>query len=266
MNHPLIVIFMVFLSLSVVVHDAFSADQDEPLEISADESLEWHRNDLYFQARKNVKVVQGDTTLRSRLLKALYRDGADGGVDIFKIHAEGGVRIISADNQVFGEQAVYNVDKGYAVITGGDLKLVSDDQTVTARDKFEYWVNDGRLEAHGDAFATREGDQIKSDKIIAIFTEGKGGKRVLKQLEAIGNVVITTPDEVLKGNRAIYKAETNIAEIKDDVVIVRGPNKLQGMRAEVNLNTNVSKIFGGTEGAGGRVSGVFFPGSEGKSN
>ncbi len=240
---------------------AQNPDSEKPLEITADKSLEWHRSELFFRARENVHAKQGKTSLFSALLTAKYREGEGGGVDIYSILADGNVRIVSQNSQVYGDDAVYDVDKGYAVIRGNNLRLVSDDQTVRAHDKFEYWVADGRLEAHGQAKAEREGDTLEADKMIALFTQDpKTGKRVLKSLEAIGNVVITTPDEILRGNRATYLAETNVAELLEGVVIVRGPNKLQGSRAEVNLNTNISKIFGGDNDDGGRVRGVFYPG------
>ena len=239
----------------------------EPLEITADESLEWHRNELYFKAVKNVRAVQGGTTLVADELTAKYRDGAEGGIDIYEMQADGSVSIMSAESKAYGDKAVYDVSKGYAVMTGKNLRLVSDGQTVRASDKFQYWVKDGRLEAIGEAEAVRGDDSLRADKIIAIFTEDKAGKRILKTMEAIGSVVITTPDEVLTGGRAVYTASTNIAELHDNVKIKRGNNVLEGKVAQVNMNTNVSKIIGGTsittdggsEGSG-RVRGVFYPG------
>ena len=241
---------------------ALNPDRNEPLEITADDSLEWHRTELYFKARKNVHAVQGGTTLISDMLTAKYRDGGEG-MDIHTLQADGHVKIISAQSKAYGDHATYQVDKGYAIMTGRNLRLISDGQTVTARDKFQYWVNSGRLEAIGHAVAVRLGDRLEADKLIATFTEDKAGKRTLKTLEAIGNVVITTPTEILTGELAIYQAATNIAEIHNNVKIMRGPNVLEGDRAQVNLDTNVSKIFGGT-GESGRVRGVFYPGSETK--
>lgn len=264
-------VMVMIAGLWMVSVDAYAQsanpDRDKPVEITADESLEWHRNELYFRARKNVKSVQGETTLLSDLLTAKYRDGPQGGMDIYTIQADGQVQIISKDSKAYGDRAVYNVDRGFAVMTGRNLKIVSTDQTVTAQDKFQYWVNAGRLEAIGNAVAVREGDKLEADKLIAVFTNGANGKRELKTLEALGNVVITTPDEVLKGDRALYTAETSMAELHDNVLITRGPNVLEGSRAELNTKTNVSKIFGGVveeDGETGRVRGVFYPGSEEK--
>jgi len=257
-------VFILGASFPVFAQVGLNPDRDEPVEITADASLEWHRNDLYFRAVKNVKAVQGDTTLYSDLLTAKYRDGKEKSVEIYTIQANGSVRIFSAQSKVYGQKAVYDVDRGYVVMTGNNLKLVSADQTVTARDKFEYWVADGKLVARGRAVAVREGDRIESEELSALFTEDKTGKRSLKSLEGAGNVVITTPDEVLKGDRVVYSSVESTATLYDNVKITRGPNVLEGSKAVLNTQTNVSKIFGGVvtkDGGTGRVRGVFYPGS-----
>lgn len=255
-------IVLMLLSSNGWAQAVLNPDRNEPLEITADDSLEWHRTKQYFKARKNVNAVQGGTTLISDVLTAYYRDGREG-MEIHTLQADGHVQIISAQSKAYGDHATYDVDKGYVVMTGRNLRLISDGQTVTARDKFQYWVTSGRLEATGHAVAVRLGDKLEADKLIATFTEDKAGKRTLKTLEAIGHVIITTPSEVLTGELAIYQVATNIAEIHKNVKIMRGPNILEGDRAQVNLETNVSKIFGGT-GETGRVRGVFYPGSETK--
>ncbi len=250
-----------FIASNVNAQNGLNPDSKKPLEITADGSLEWHRNDLYFKAKKNVKAEQGSTILFADVLVAKYRDGKNNSMDIHTINADGNVKITSDQSSAYGDHAVYNIDKGYAVMTGSDLRLISDDQIVTARDKFQYWVNDGRLEALGFASAVRQGDKLVADKIIAIFEADKTGKRLLKTLEAVGRVVITTPDEIITGASAIYEAETNIAQIHDNVKIMRGSNILEGARAQVDLGTNISKIFGGSSDAKGRVRGIFYPGS-----
>lgn len=252
---------MLFTSSAFAQQGTLNPDRKAPLEITADESLEWNRTAQFFKARKNVKAVQGGTTLMCDVLTARYRDGKKSGMDIHIIEANGHVRILSAQSRAYGDKAIYDIQKGYAIMTGEKLRLISDDQTVYARDKFEYWVNQGRLIATGQAVAVRLGDKLEADKIITIFTEDKTGKRVLRSLEALGHVVITTPTEVLTGERALYKTDTNIAQIWDNVKITRGSNVLEGKRAQVNLDTNISKIFGNPE-EGSRVRGVFFPGSD----
>lgn len=254
------------IGICAVAHaQEINPDAKQPLEITADESLEWHRNEQFFMARKNVKAVQGETTLKSALLTAKYREGKEGGMKIHTIIAEGAVEIISTQNKAYGERATYDVDKGYAVMTGKNLRVVSPDQTVTAQKKMEYWSADGKLQAVGRAKAVREGDEIVADVLIAEFAQGKDKKRTLKTLRAKGNVVITTPTEVLTGDEGVYQSDTNLAELTGNVKITRGQNVLEGEKAEVDLNTNISKMFGSiTQEGGGRVRGIFYPGSEEK--
>ncbi len=230
--------------LSAFAQNPVNPDRNKPLEITAEESLEWHRSELFFQAKKDVKAVQGATTLYCDDMVAKYRDSKKSNIDIYSIEASGKVRIVSADSKAYGDYAVYNMDKGYAEMTGKNLRLVSEDQNVSARDKFVYWVTQGRLEALGKAVAVRDGDKIEADKLIATFTDSADGKRSLKTLEGVGNVIITTPTETLTGASAYYSVETGLAELKDNVRIMRGDSFLEGERAQVDLNTNISKIFG----------------------
>lgn len=243
----------------------------QPLEITADGTLEWLRNEKLLVARKNALAVQGDSSVAAQTLSAEYREGkaGGGGMQIWKITAETGVVLKSADTQAYGENAVYDLDKGLAVMTGEGLKMVSSDQTVTARDRFEYHVNDGRFDAIGAAKVVRPKpagggtDTLSADTISAIMKDNGKGEQVLDSLEASGNVVIVTPTETVTGAHGLYRAGTNKAELTGGVRIVRGPNTLQGQRAEVDMNTNTSRIFG-SDTPTGRVRGVFYPGSEKK--
>lgn len=264
----LVLILLLSAALSVVALAPIHANTDvnpnsnEPLEITADDSLEWRRSDLLFIARTNAMAVQGDVSVNASMLTANYRDGDKTNFEIYRVTANNDVVIQSKDSQAFGDEAVYNLDKGLAVMTGNDLKLVTTAQTITANERFEYWVPQGQLVALGRAKIVRPTDTLEADKITATLRENAQGERVLDTLEAQGNVVITTPTEVLTGNYGIYRADINKAEVQGGVTVKRGPNVLQGARAEVDLNTNVSKMFGGagsTAPGQGRVRGVFYP-------
>ncbi len=262
MNRFIFFIFLVFAT-PVFAQDVPVGKSDEPLEITADESLEWHRTEKLFIAKKNAVATQGETNIAAQTLTAHYREDAKGDMEISKLTADDAVTITSNETTAHGQKAVYDLDSGLATMTGDNLKMVGPDQTVTAQDRFEYWINDNRLNAIGRAKVTRLEDTVEADKVSATFKESAEGERVLDAMEATGNVVITTPTEVVTGSHGIYHAETNIAELSGGVQIKRGPNILEGEKAQVNLNTNVSKMYGSAQ-TGGRVRGVFYPGSEEK--
>lgn len=259
----LLSLFLFAAPLSAQDGMGLNPDRDQPLEILAEETLEWHRNIQQYIARGNAVARQGDVTIKADILTADYRETEASAFEIHRLTASGHVEILSRGNVAKGDKAVYNVDRGVAVMTGQLLSLTSPDQKITARDTFEYRVTDGRLDAVGDTYAVRGTDTLRADKMTALFYQNKVGKRELKQLEAHGDVVITTPTEVLRGKKGVYKTDRNVAELTGAVKIERGPNVLTGERAEVNLTTNVSKMFA-NPAQGGRVRGTFYPGSEGE--
>ncbi len=245
---------------------AQNTQKSEPLVITAIQTLEWHQNDQKYIARGDVHAAQGDTEIRADLLVADYKETAGKNFDIYLLTANGSVNIMSKQTQAIGDKAVYNVQDGIAIMTGSNLKLISADQTVTATDKFEYYVDAGKLIATGSAKVTRGEDTLEAQKMTADFTEDANGKRTLSSATAIGGVIITTPEETLTGQTGFYNADTQIATITGNVVITRGKNTLKGSKAEIDLSTNISKMYaasGATNGSGqntGRVRGVFYPG------
>lgn len=258
-----------FYAAALAQSDPFGKS-DEPLEITADGSLEWHRNQTQFIARKNALAKQGDVSISSDLLTADYRETKETSIEIWQVQADGNVVINSKTSNATGQRAVYNLDQGYAEMTGDNLKLMTPDQTVTAQDRFEYWVTAGRLLAIGNAQLITQDEKgrintLTADKLAAVLKDNPQGRRELSTLEAEGNIIIKTPTETLSGQKGIYNRATNTAQITGDVSIRRGPNVLQGERAEINMTTNVSKMFGGSNPTE-RVRGVFYPGSEDTQN
>ncbi|PJB71856.1 MAG: ostA-like family protein [Alphaproteobacteria bacterium CG_4_9_14_3_um_filter_47_13] len=253
--------------VTVLAQQTLNPDRNEPLEITADQTLEWHRNNQKFIARGNVIVKQGKVTIAADILTADYRE-AGSSFEIYRLSADGHVKITAQGNIATGQKAVYEVDRGLAVMTGNNLSLTSPDQSVTARDSFEYWVAEGRLRALGNARVVRGEDRLDADSVSAVFAESAAGTRQLQSLDAEGHVRIATPDETLTGNKGHYSAAVNIATLTGDVRIMRDPNILEGEQAEVNLGTNISIMRGNTGLTGhsnGRVRGVFYPDSADKN-
>ncbi len=243
---------------------------DAPIEITASKAVEWQRTQKQYIARENVVATQGSMTIKADLLTADYRESADGKTEIYRLTAQGNVQIMDEKNTAYGDQAVYEVPDGIATLTGQNLRLVSPEQTVTAKERMEYHAKTREAKAIGGAKVVKGTDILTADTISAFFkenttqaqapatTQNAMGGSSLDRLEASGNVVITTPSEVLSGSKAIYKSETNTATLSGKVKVKRDQNTLEGERAEVNLTTSVSKMFG-SDKAGGRVRGVFFP-------
>lgn len=246
------------LVIALFAAPAFAAS-GEPVEISAAQSLEWNRAAKTYTARKDAIARQGGMEVRSDKLTAFYSE-ADGGTDIRKMTAEGNVVLSSPPYRGYGDHAVYDVASGNATLTGRNLKLETDTEYLTARDKIEFFGQESKMVATGEAVAVRGTDKLSSDVITGFFAEDAQGKLALRRMTAEGGVVIATEKETVTGDRGVYDVEKQQATITGRVRVLQGQNWLEGTRGEVDLKTGIAKIFAPDNAATeGRVKGVFYP-------
>ena len=250
---------------------ALNAAEDAPLVVTAERSLQWDREGRTYTARGDAVASQGSASLRGEVLVATYGSGGQsGGSKIERIDASGKVLFTDQGSSVSGDTGFYDIASGFAELRGRNLRLVNGNDVVTARDRMTYNALSQQLRAHGNATAVRGEDKIKADILVAKFTRDRSGKMKMREVEALGNVVITTPKEKITSERAVYEVSKNIATVIGDVAIRQGENVLTGAKGQVDLNRNVSMLFAspkgnietGDNGASaptGRVKGVFYP-------
>ncbi|MGP1256039.1 MAG: LptA/OstA family protein [Kiloniellales bacterium] len=237
----------------------------EPLEIFADQGIEWLRSEKKYVARGNALARQGDTQVAADVLTAFYRDSDQqtpdeasvqgGSGNIYRIVAEGNVVITSPDQTAYGDLGVYFVDQQIAVLRGDNLRLETAEEVVTARDSLEYWENfEGTpvAVARGDAAVTTDQRRLEADELVATLQPNPAGQNEIVQIEAFGDVEISSPQEYARGDQGIYYVKEELAILTGQVRITQGETQLNGQRAEVNLATGVSRLLP-TEG--GRVQG-----------
>lgn len=231
------------------------------VEISAAKELEWNRTAKTYTARGSAIAKQGNLEVSSDTLTAEYREGG-GGMDVYKLTAHGNVVIKSAPYSAFGDKAVYNVAEGSAVLTGNDLRISTADETITAKEKIEFFRNENRMIATGGTTATRGTDTLSSQTMSAYFAPNSSGKLSLQKITADGGVTIKTAKETVTGDTGIYDVAAQKATLTGKIIIRQTGGIIEGTRAEVDLRTGISKLFGGagqTKGADGRVKGTFYP-------
>ncbi len=134
---------------------------------------------------------------------------------------------------------------------------------MTARDSLEYWERRQQAVARGGAVAVRAEKRIQADVLVADFAENAAKQMAMQRAHGYDHVILTTPREVVTGDRADYNVETGIVTVTGSVKITRDDNQLDGGYAVVNLNTGISRIFpvppGAAEPADRRVKGLFMP-------
>jgi len=235
---------------------------DAPIVIEAEQGIEWRRDEQVYIATGNAMVARGDMSVHADLLKAYYRGDGTSASEIYRVEATGNVRMVSPGETVYGEYAVYDVERRVLVVTGGNLKVETENEIVTAKDSLEYWQDEMVVVARGDAQVVQpdHGRSVRAETLTGFFRENEEGKVVLYQVEAAGNVRIERGEQVARAAKAVYNLDNELATLTGGVKITQGQNQLNGDSAEFNLRTGVSRLMGsGT--SDGRVQTLIVPGS-----
>jgi lipopolysaccharide export system protein LptA len=277
-----------------------------PVDITASQGMEWRQQEQEVIARGDARAVRGDVTVTADELIAFYRKkgtaaGAPasqpsqapapaGGMDtgdneIYRLEAVGHVNIYTPTDHAVADRAVYDIDQAVLVLTGGDLKITTPQDVLTARDSMEYYSQKHMSVARGQAtVVTNDGRRIYADTLVAYTksdgpaapgaakvqaasatvpaSPGKPGADPLtssgkvEKVDAFGNVEIRTQTEVIRGDRGTYVPDTGLARIIGHVHVTRGLNQLNGDEALVNMRSGVSNLY---RTPGNRVEGLVVP-------
>ncbi len=152
-----------------------------------------------------------------------------------------------AANSGFGG---FQQDSKVPIEIAADSLEVSQDQGLA--------VFSGNVEAVQGALVLKAQD-LKVSYRSGGNTTGADAAGTISRLRADGQVVIASPSENASGDWADYNVDKGIIRMGDTVVLTRGANVLKGKTLNIDLNTGLSRIDGA--GNGGRVKGIFTPGS-----
>ncbi len=263
--------------------------QGGPVDITSTDGIEWRQEQRVVIARGNARAVRDGVTVEANRLLARYRPQAgtqpaaaaagtpdsplSGGNEIWRMEAEGNVRITTATDVATGDRAVYDMDQSVLVLTGRELTLTTPNQRIVARDSLEYWSQRRMAVARGNAVLnTTDNRYVGADTLVSYLTpEGTPapvrsttpgaappppGSGRIDRVELFGHVEIRTETEVVRGDRGVYSAETGLARLLGNVRITRGDNQVNGTEALVNFNTGISRLV---NAPGARVQGLIVP-------
>ena len=265
---------------------AGAISEDRPVAISATSGIEWQQDARVYIARGDAIAKRGATEVHADTLTAHYRPSKTAGSDteVYRLDADGHVVIKGETQTVVGDQAVWDVDQQTGIVVGKALKLTTATDVVTARDSLEWYDQKQIAVARGDAVAVRENvKRIRADVLTAHMTKTKpadanaqakpakppnpAGPPVnndessrISRVDALGNVVVSTPTDVGRGDYGVYNADTGIVTLLGNVTISRGENAIRGQYAVVDLNNNVSRMLPAAPASGAppaRVEGLF---------
>ena len=219
-------------------------NKNKPIEIFADNGIEWHKNKNKYVALGNAKALSGTLSLESDRIEAFYKENDSSNMNITEVRAKKNVVVQDKKMKITGgEYAEYKILKDYFLINGKNIILTSEKNTLKSNEKLEYWRSKNIAIATGKAEAKKDNEfVVLADKLVWYLQE-KNQKTTVKKLLGFKNVSIKTNNEVAFSDKAIYNNETEICKLYGNVKLQRGESFLIGEYAEVDLRSGISKLL-----------------------
>lgn len=140
-------------------------------------------------------------------------------------------------------------------------------------DRLETFDSERRAVFEGNVDAAQGDANLRSDQLEVFFANRGGNGQAgaswgeVERVIATGEVFYVTPDEIARGERAVYELTQETIVMTGNVVLRRGENVITGACLVVDLTTNNSQINapscrGETRSTGepnGRVRAVIVP-------
>lgn len=243
---------LVFLSSSSFCYaeilDQFKDRKDDsPLIIDAEESIVCDETVGKCVATKNATAQKGDKIVYGDVLTAYFTNERK----ITAVTADGNVRMKTPTDEATGEHAHYDLALDRVILTGGNLKVTTPNEILTANDSIEYWHKEDKGIARGNAIATfpAKGELIQAETLTAYFkkspdekAEGKE-KNSIDRIEAVEHVLASGPKGVVTGDRGTYSSTKNLVEVFDNVKLTQDKNIIEGQYARYNMKTDLAEVF-----------------------
>lgn len=247
-----------------------------PVIIEAEESVVCDETAQKCVATGSASAQRGTSTVYGDVLTVYFTEGKKR--EITAMTADGHVRMETPTEKAYGEHAHYDIVLDRIILTGGNLKIITQKEILTARDSIEYYHTENKGIARGNAIAQfpEKKQLVQAETLVAYFKPSSeksedGKEKVdLDRVEAEGNVLALGPKGNVTGNRAIYSEKTKRIEVFNNVKITQDKNIIEGEYALFNLETNVAEMYThpphtSQKGSPKRIHGMIIPTSAKKS-
>jgi lipopolysaccharide export system protein LptA len=225
-----------------------AASSKEPIAIDAAGSLVWQQSDKTYHAIGDASATRGMLNVKGDELIAHYVE-QNGQNEVQFLEANGHVIINDNGTVATAPHGQYNMVTGDMDLIGQDLHITdTKNETLSANQHLQFNDKTGKAFAQGNPVMTRPDRKLVSDKLDGQFKKDETGNWQLQTGTAIGHVVITTgigtPNpSVSMSDNAFYDAEHNTALLTGNVRLTRGQNQMNGDRAEIDMNTGLSRLL-----------------------
>lgn len=234
----------------------YQVNAQSGIALDARDGIEWLRDQKQYIARGDAVMKRDGLTLKSDEIIVHYDDADGGDIKVKRMDAIGSVFVSRDDLTASGARATYHIEDKVAVMIGDKLEINSDRGNISANESLEFWDARNIVVARGNATTRHAQGTLKANVISAFLKNNKDNKRQIDRIEALGNIIISNGNEIIKGEKGIYYIDQEFADICGNVKITRGANQLNGKCAQIDFKSGNSKIIGDKNK---RIQGLILP-------
>ncbi len=218
-----------YIALILITFDfAYSRSFGET-EILAEDGIEVFQNEKYYLLKKNVEIKSDNFYLSGDEVKIYFNKDL---YDIKSLHAVGNVKLDSKLYKISGSgnELYFLVKSEEVTIIGENSSLILDE--IKMRSNNEIMVNNltGSFSLFGkNSNLTTNLNDIRGEKIIGKFSTSELIKEILFiEVEDKDGAYIKSGDTEMYAQKSNYSKENSQIEMNDDVIIIRGGEKITG--------------------------------------
>lgn len=132
-------------------------------------------------------------------------------------------------------------------------------------DNLEFDEPRGLVSYVGRAEGIQGENRLRGDRFDLYYNRSGGESSAvtsmsgLNRIEITGDIYFVTPEQVVRGDRAVYTAASDTLVVTGDVILRQGENVLTGSSLTINIGSGRARMEGAPTAAGRRVQGVFYP-------
>ena len=231
---------------------------DEAMNISAKDVLEWHRDKHSYSAEGSVQVKNAGMILKADKLEVFYQkilvEQTERQMPNL-IKVQDNVRLETSGGIIYADSAVYDIRRGFVSFFGDDIRMDSQEVKLNADKSLEYWTEGEIAIARGNAEVLAQGGKSLKAETIRAKISLLNGKKQISYATAEKNVAVNTGTSLITGNDGRYDFTTQQGKICGALKIIEQDTTLGGECATINMQTGVSQIQ--SSESNGRVRGTF---------
>ena len=143
------------------------------------------------------------------------------------------------------------------------LKLAGDQPIQIESDKLEVREAESMAIFSGNVSVVQGATLLKAGKMTVFYAKDGGsattGSANIERLEVDDKVYVKSETQVATGDKGTFDMKTEVLTLSGkEVVLSEGSNVLTGCKLTVDMKSGLANV----EGCGGRVKGLFQPGSQ----